>query len=182
MPFEFIKLSIPDLILIEPKLFHDERGFFLEAYKSSEFMKNGIDVDLVQDNLAKSDRGVLRGLHYQLSPMAQGKLVSVLKGMVWDVAVDIRKNSPTFLQWEGVELSGENFRIFYIPPGFAHGYVTLEANTLISYKCTNEYSLEHERGIIWDEKEIGIDWPYDNPIVSEKDQGLGLLNETRIFD
>ena len=182
MPFEFKKLTIPDLILIEPKIFHDERGFFLEAYKSSEFSKNGINVDFVQDNTAKSDKGVLRGLHYQLPPMAQGKLVSVVRGKVWDVAVDIRKNSPAFLQWEGVELSGENFRIFYIPPGFAHGYVTLEENTIFSYKCTSEYSPEHERGIIWDEKEIGVDWPYDNPIVSRRDQGLGPLSETQIFD
>ena len=181
MPFEFKKLTIPDLILIEPKVFHDERGFFLEAYKSSDFRRNGIDVDFVQDNLAKSDKGVLRGLHYQLPPMAQGKLVSVIKGKVWDVAVDIRKSSPTFLQWEGVELSEENLRIFYVPPGFAHGYVTLAENTLFSYKCTAEYSPDHERGIIWNDREIGIQWPYDNPLVSERDQGLGPLSETQVF-
>ena len=182
MPFEFKKLSIPDLILIEPKVFPDERGFFLEAYKSSEFRRNGIDADFLQDNLAKSDRGVLRGLHYQLPPMAQGKLASVIKGKVWDVAVDIRKSSPTYLHWEGVELSEDNFRIFYVPPGFAHGYVTLAENTLFSYKCTNEYSPNHERGIIWDDQEIGVKWPYENPKVSERDQNLGLLSETQIFD
>jgi dTDP-4-dehydrorhamnose 3,5-epimerase len=182
MPFEFKHLKIPDLILIEPKIFHDERGFFLEAYKSSDFRRNGINVDFVQDNLAKSDRGVLRGLHYQLPPMAQGKLVSVIKGKVWDVAVDIRKSSPTFLQWEGVELSAENSCIFYVPPGFAHGYLTLAEDTLFSYKCTNEYSPEHERGIIWDDPEIGIQWPCDNPMVSERDQGLGPLSETQIFN
>ena len=182
MPFEFKKLHIPDLVVIDPKVFYDERGFFLETYKHSEFKNAGINPEFVQDNRAKSDQGVLRGLHYQLPPREQGKLVRVVKGKVWDVAVDIRKSSPTFLQWAGIELSEENFRSLYIPPGFAHGYVTLADDTIFSYKCTDEYSPEHERGIIWDDPEIGIDWPHHRPLVSERDQGLASLKDADLYD
>ncbi|MGB4645270.1 MAG: dTDP-4-dehydrorhamnose 3,5-epimerase, partial [Dictyoglomaceae bacterium] len=149
MPFNFIKLEIPEVILIEPTVFSDERGFFIETYKSSEFKKNGIDYDFVQDNHSKSKRGVLRGLHYQLKPMEQGKLVRCIKGRIWDVAVDIRKGSPTYSKWVAVELSEDNKKMFWIPPGFLHGFVALEDNTEIIYKVTKEYSKEHDRGIFW---------------------------------
>lgn len=177
MPFNFIKLEIPEVILIEPTVFSDERGFFIETYKSSEFKKNGIDYDFVQDNHSKSKRGVLRGLHYQLKPMEQGKLVRCIKGRIWDVAVDIRKGSPTYSKWVAVELSEDNKKMFWIPPGFLHGFVALEDNTEIIYKVTKEYSKEHDRGIFWNDPEINIKWPIDNPILSEKDKALPLLKE-----
>lgn len=182
MPFTFIHLELKELILIEPKVFFDERGFFLETYKKTEFVKNGIFEDFVQDNHSFSKKGVLRGLHYQLNPMAQGKLVTVIKGKIWDIAVDIRKKSPTFLKWVAVELSEENKNMFYIPAGFAHGFVTLEDNTHVLYKCTNEYSLQHEAGILWCDPEINIKWPIKNPILSKKDASLPLLKDAKIFD
>lgn len=182
MPFTFIHLELKELILIEPKVFFDERGFFLETYKKTEFVKNGIFEDFVQDNHSFSKKGVLRGLHYQLNPMAQGKLVTVIKGKIWDIAVDIRKKSPTFLKWVAVELSEENKNMFYIPAGFAHGFVTLEDDTHVLYKCTNEYSLQHEAGILWCDPEINIKWPIKNPILSKKDASLPLLKDAKIFD
>ncbi len=125
MPFKFERLEIPDLILVEPGIFPDERGYFLESYKKSEFSANGIEYDFVQDNFSRSKRHVIRGLHYQLPPEPQGKLVTVTHGLAWDVAVDIRKNSPTYLKWVGVELSADSHRILFIPPGFAHGFAAL---------------------------------------------------------
>ncbi|HOP95656.1 MAG TPA: dTDP-4-dehydrorhamnose 3,5-epimerase [Dictyoglomaceae bacterium] len=177
MPFNFIKLEIPEVILIEPTVFSDERGFFIETYKLSEFKKNGIDYDFVQDNHSKSKKGVLRGLHYQLKPMEQGKLVRCIKGRIWDVAVDIRKGSPTYRKWVAVELSEDNKKMLWIPQGFLHGFVALEDNTEIIYKVTKEYSKEHDRGIFWNDPEINIKWPIDNPILSEKDKSLPLLKE-----
>ncbi|HPU44322.1 MAG TPA: dTDP-4-dehydrorhamnose 3,5-epimerase, partial [Dictyoglomaceae bacterium] len=165
MPFNFIKLEIPEVILIEPTVFSDERGFFIETYKLSEFKKNGIDYDFVQDNHSKSKKGVLRGLHYQLKPMEQGKLVRCIKGRIWDVAVDIRKGSPTYRKWVAVELSEDNKKMLWIPQGFLHGFVALEDNTEIIYKVTKEYSKEHDRGIFWNDPEINIKWPIDNPIL-----------------
>lgn len=182
MPFEFKKLEIPDLILIIPKVYSDNRGFFLETFKYSDFKKNGIDKEFLQDNHSLSSKGVLRGLHYQLNPMAQGKLVRVVKGKVWDVAVDIRRNSHSYLKWVGVELSEENHKMFYIPPGFAHGFITLEDETHFLYKCTDEYSPDFESGIIWNDPDIGINWPITDPIVSEKDLVLPLLKDVKIFD
>ncbi len=169
MPFRFERLEIPEVVLIEPRFFSDERGFFMETYKYSEFTAFGIIDRFVQDNHSYSKRGVLRGLHYQNPPKAQGKLVRVIAGEVFDVAVDIRKGSPTYGKWFGVKLSEENKKMLYIPPGFAHGFLVLSETAEVLYKTTEEYSPEHEAGIIWDDPEIGIDWPMKNPILSPKD-------------
>ena len=147
MPFKFKKLEIPDVILIEPVVFTDERGFFIETFKASDFKANNISYEFVQDNHSKSQKWVLRGLHYQLKPMEQGKLVRCIKGKIWDVAVDIRKGSPWYRKWVGVELSEENKLMLWIPPGFAHGFVALEDAEVI-YKCTKEYAPQYDRGII----------------------------------
>jgi dTDP-4-dehydrorhamnose 3,5-epimerase len=184
MPFEFIKTEIPDVILIKPKVFSDERGFFMESYKKSEFEKAGIDTDFVQDNHSKSVKGVLRGLHYQKEPAAQGKLVRCIKGKIFDVAVDIRKKSPTFGKWVGYELSEENKFMLWIPKGFAHGFLTLSKEAEIIYKVSgSEYSPEHDRGIIWNDKTINIKWPVENIeniILSEKDKNLPTLENADI--
>jgi dTDP-4-dehydrorhamnose 3,5-epimerase len=182
MPFIFTRLEIPDLVLIEPKVFTDSRGFFLETFKKSDFKTFGITYEFVQDNCSFSERNVIRALHYQLPPNAQGKLVSVLKGKVWDVAVDIRKNSPFFLKWIGMELSEENHRMFYVPPGFAHGFAVLSEEAYLIYKCTSEYSPGFERGIRWNDPEIGIQWPVAEPLISDRDRNLSLLKETEIFE
>jgi len=175
MPFTFKRLEIPDIILIEPKVLGDNRGFFMETYKYSEFKRNGIEYNFVQDNHSKSQKGVLRGLHYQLKPMEQGKLVRCVRGRIWDVAVDIRKGSPWYGKWVAVEISEENKLMLWIPPGFAHGFVALEDDTEVIYKVTKEYSPEHDRGIIWNDPDLAIDWPIKNPILSEKDKNLPKL-------
>ncbi len=173
-----IETKIPGLLIIEPKIFEDERGFFVETYNESRYKEMGIPGDFVQDNLSQSKKGVLRGLHYQAPPFAQGKLVTVLAGAVLDVAVDIRFGSPTFGQHVAVELTAENKKQFWIPEGFAHGFLTLEDNTLFSYKCTNVYSPDHDRGVKWSDSEIGIDWPQIEALrISEKDQQQPLLKE-----
>ena len=177
MPFKFIELEIPGLILIEPKIFSDNRGFFMETYKESEFKENGITEKFVQDNLSKSSRGVIRGLHFQIEPQAQGKLIQVVHGKVWDVAVDLRDNSPSYLKWIGLELDSVTKKMFYIPPGFAHGFTALSDKVIFQYKCTNEYDMISERGIRWDDKDITIDWPVENPIVSDRDRELPFLKE-----
>lgn len=177
MPFTFERLEIPDIILIKPKVFGDERGFFMETYKFSEFVKNGIPYEFVQDNHSKSQKNVLRGLHYQLEPMEQGKLVRCIRGRIWDVAVDIRKGSPWYAKWVAVELSEENKYMLWIPPGFAHGFVALEDNTEVVYKTTKEYAPELDRGIIWNDPTIAINWPIKNPILSKKDMAQPRLEE-----
>ena len=177
MPFIFKRLVISDVILIEPKLFKDERGIFIETYKYSDFARFGIKEQLMQDNCSRSFKNVLRGLHYQNNPMAQGKLVWCPRGRVFDVAVDIRKGFPTFGQWIGMELSGEDNLMLYVPPGFAHGFVVLSDVAEVSYKCTMEYSPEHERGIIWNDPDIKIEWPVTEPILSEKDRMNPLLKD-----
>ncbi|MCX7914413.1 MAG: dTDP-4-dehydrorhamnose 3,5-epimerase, partial [Thermodesulfovibrionales bacterium] len=164
------------LILIKPKVFEDERGFFLEFFKYSDFSKAGINYSFVQDNHSKSKKGVLRGLHYQLKPKAQGKLIRCIRGKIWDVAVDIRKGSPTYLKWVAVELSEENKLMLWIPPGFAHGFVALEDSEII-YKCTAEYDPALDKGIIWNDPEIGIKWPIKNPILSKKDALLPTIKK-----
>ena len=171
MTFEFIKQNIEDVILIKPKVFCDNRGFFMESYKKSEFVANGIDVDFVQDNHSKSSAHVLRGLHYQANPHAQAKLVRCLKGKIYDVAVDIRPNSKTFGQYVKVELSEENKQMLYIPEGFAHGFVVLSEVAEIHYKTNSEYASESDRGGLWNDKDININWEIDfEPILSEKDK------------
>jgi dTDP-4-dehydrorhamnose 3,5-epimerase len=169
------KTDIEGLCIIKPAVFGDERGFFYESYNSNRYREVGIPDVFVQDNVSVSKKGVIRGLHYQTPPFAQGKLVSVLRGRVLDVAVDIRTGSPTFGRYVAVELSDENHRQFWIPAGFAHGFVSLEDDTLFAYKCTNVYSKEHDRGIRWDDPAIGINWQVSEPIISEKDQTHPLL-------
>ena len=183
MPFTFRKLTIPDVILIEPKVFKDERGFFIETYKKSEFVANGITDEFVQDNLSHSVKGILRGLHFQKHPRAQGKLVMVQKGEVFDVAVDIRKGSPTYGRWISVVLSDKNFQMLYIPVGFAHGFCVLSEEVDFLYKVTDEYAPDFDRGILWNDPAIGIQWPISKPILSSKDVLLPPLHEADInFD
>lgn len=174
MPFEFKRLGIPDVILIIPKVFSDERGFFMETFKLSEFKTNGISYNFLQDNHSKSKKGVLRGLHYQLNPKPQGKLIRCIQGRIWDVAVDIRRSSPTYSKWVAAELSEENRYMLWIPPGFAHGFVALEDSQVL-YKTTCEYEPSLERGILWKDQTINIEWPISQPILSDRDSRLPLL-------
>ncbi len=168
---EIIKTPIPDLLIIKPRVFADPRGFFCETYNEKNYLEAGIDLRFCQDNQSKSSYGVIRGLHYQLNPQSQSKLVSAAVGSVWDVAVDLRKNSPTFGQWFGVELSEENHLQFLIPQGFAHGFSVLSETALFTYKCDNFYNPTLERGIMYDDSDLKIDWkiPADKAIISEKD-------------
>ncbi|MGL4368286.1 MAG: dTDP-4-dehydrorhamnose 3,5-epimerase [Spirochaetota bacterium] len=177
MPCTFEKTQIEGLTVVKPQVFSDERGFFMETYKMTEFAARGIDLPFKQDNHSLSSRGVLRGLHFQKGEHAQGKLLRVISGKVWDVAVDCRPDSPTFLSWFGIEISAENRAMFYIPPGFAHGFVTLEDNTQFLYKCTSEFNKESEAGIKWDDSRIGIRWPIQDVIVSDKDAILPSSEE-----
>ena len=180
MVFTFKKLQIPEVILVTSKSFIDQRGFFLESFKDSEFSTNGINTKFVQDNFSHSIRGVLRGLHYQKNSKAQAKFVTALRGKIFDVAVDIRKNSPTFGQWVGEILSDENHKSLYIPEGFAHGFCALSENADVFYKVNNEYSPENERGIIWNDPQINIKWPINVPILHDKDSVLPLLQNADI--
>lgn len=175
MQFSFKRLFIPDIIIIEPQIFPDKRGFFMETFKESMFKENGINTKFVQDNFSRSLKGVLRGLHYQKDPKAQAKLVTTLKGKIFDVAIDIRKNSPTYGKWIGEILSEDNHRLLYVPEGFAHGFCILSKEASVLYKVTREYSPEHDRGIIWNDPEVNITWPINNPILSKKDLQLPSL-------
>ncbi|RME79262.1 MAG: dTDP-4-dehydrorhamnose 3,5-epimerase [Planctomycetota bacterium] len=177
MPFEFQPLEIEDVVLVIPKIFIDERGVFLETFKASDFQKAGIPTHFVQDSQSLSKINVVRGLHYQLPPMAQGKLVRALRGSLFDVAVDIRKGSPTYGQWVSAFLTEENQHMLWIPPGFAHGVAALEDNSILLYKVTAEYAPHLDRGIFWNDPELGISWPVKNPILSEKDQNLPYFRD-----
>lgn len=177
MPFTFTPLAIPDVILVEPRRAGDARGFFMETYKRTEFVANGIAETFVQDNYSRSVRGVLRGLHYQKAPLAQGKLVMVLQGAVFDVAVDIRRESPTYGRWVGVTLDSREPRLLYIPPGFAHGFCALSDSVDFTYKVTAEFAPQLDRGIVWNDPALGIDWQITNPILSAKDAALPLLQD-----
>jgi dTDP-4-dehydrorhamnose 3,5-epimerase len=177
MPFQFQRLQIPDVILVEARHFPDDRGFFLETYKRSEFAANGIPERFVQDNFSRSAHGVLRGMHYQIHPAAQGKLVRVARGEVFDVAVDIRKGSPTFGQWVGVHLSEERFQMAYVPVGFAHGFCVLSEYADLYYKVTAEYAGAQERGIMWNDPDVGIEWPIAEPVLSTRDAQLPPLKD-----
>ncbi|KRE86368.1 dTDP-4-dehydrorhamnose 3,5-epimerase [Paenibacillus sp. Soil766] len=173
--------KLEGLVIIEPDVFGDNRGFFMESYSSSKFAGLGVDHQFVQDNHSLSvEAGVLRGLHYQLTPKAQTKLVRVAAGAIYDVAVDIRKSSPTFGQWVGVILSESNKRQLLVPQGFAHGFCTIIPNTQVLYKVDEYYSPEHDRGILWNDTELGIDWPTSKPILSDKDQKHPLLKNAEI--
>ena len=166
---EIIETKINGLFIIQPKVFEDARGYFFESYNESVFKQFGINVNFVQDNQSLSGAGVLRGLHFQAPPFSQGKLVRVITGAVLDVAVDIRKNSPTYGQHVSVELSEENKTMFYIPSGFAHGFLTLRDNTVFSYKCTQVYNKASEGCVLWNDLDLNIQWNVTNPILSEKD-------------
>ena len=166
---EIIKTELEGLLIIKPAVFEDERGYFFESYNLEKFIKAGIDVRFVQDNESKSKKGVVRGLHLQAPPFEQGKLVRVMRGSILDVAVDIRKDSPTFGKWASIELSGKNKWMYWIPPGFAHGFATLEDETIVFYKCTNVYNKEAERHFLWNDPDINIDWGIRDPVVSQRD-------------
>ena len=180
-----IETKINGLLILEPRVFGDDRGWFMESFNQKNFeqalTERGLEVpNFVQDNHSYSQSGVLRGLHYQLNPHAQGKLVRVVQGRAWDVAVDIRQDSPTFGQWVGVELTGENHKQFWIPAGFAHGFVALEDNTQFLYKTTNYYSKECERSIVWDDADIAIEWPVESGLelkLTDKDKFAPTLKD-----
>ena len=170
------RADIPDVVVIDPRVFGDERGFFVETWSARRYAEHGVAPTFVQDNLSKSARGVLRGLHLQ-HPHGQGKLVQVLEGEVFDVAVDVRVGSTTFGRWVGYHLSGANKRQLYIPPGFAHGFGVISPHAVFSYKCTELYAPEAELGVRWDDPAIGIAWPMDSPSLSPKDAALPLLSD-----
>jgi dTDP-4-dehydrorhamnose 3,5-epimerase len=169
-----IKTKLSGALVFEPKVFGDERGFFMETWNYERYKEAGLDVKFIQANLSKSSKGVLRGLHFQ-NPNPQGKLVQILQGEVFDVAVDIRVNSPTFGKWHGEILSAENKRQFYIPEGFAHGFCVLSDEALFSYMCTNVYDAKADCSIKWDDEDIGIQWPISKPSLSEKDENAETL-------
>ncbi len=171
-----IETKLPGVLIVEPRVFGDERGFFMESFNGTRYEEAGLPGGFVQDNISRSARGVLRGLHFQ-NPRPQGKLVSVLAGEVFDVAVDIRVGSPTFGEWAGVSLSAENKRQFYVPPDFAHGFVVTSEAALFFYKCTEYYSPESEGTVLWDDPDIGVEWPMEAPTLSEKDKVAPLLSE-----
>jgi len=176
MPFNFKRLEIPEVVVVEAKSFSDERGFFLESFKESDFISNGIDTKFVQDNISHSIKNVLRGLHYQKNPKAQAKLIIPIKGKIFDVAVDIRKGSPSFGKWVGEILSENNHKSLFVPKGFAHGFCVLSEQADILYKVSSEYSSENERGIIWNDPTLDIKWPVNDSIIIQKDLELPLLN------
>jgi len=179
---QVIETDLPGVLILEPKVFGDARGFFQETWNAKVFADIGIDAEFVQDNHSRSAKGILRGLHYQLQE-PQGKLVRVTSGRVFDVAVDIRRSSRHFGRWTGVELSGENKRMFWVPPGFAHGFVALEDETDFLYKCTALYAPQWDRGIAWNDPEIGIDWPLEGlaPQLSAKDTAAIALKDAEVF-
>ena len=170
---EILKPLLKGLLVIKPKIIRDNRGYFFESWSKESFAENGLDLDFVQDNQSLSSKGVLRGLHFQNPPFAQGKLVRVIKGSVLDVVVDIRKKSSTYGQHFSIELNEENKTIFWIPPGFAHGFIALENETIFSYKCTGVYNSTSEDALLWSDKDLNIDWGFINPLVSEKDLVAG---------
>ena len=182
MPYTVTPTAIPEVLILEPKVFGDARGFFFESFNARDFAQaTGLNVEFVQDNHSKSARGVLRGLHYQIQH-PQGKLVRVVQGEVFDVAVDLRKSSPTFGQWVGVNLSADNHRQLWVPPGFAHGFVVLSESAEFLYKTTDYWYPEFERSLLWNDPEIGIDWPIDfEPQLAGKDAAGKALAEADIF-
>lgn len=174
---EVIKTDLEGLVVLKPRVFEDARGYFFESYNKGAFAAAGITEEFVQDNQSLSQQGVLRGLHFQNPPHAQGKLVRVIKGSVFDVAVDIRKNSPTYGKWFGLELTEENKTMMYIPTGFAHGFLTLRDNTIFSYKVTSLYNKASEDCLLWNDPQIGITWNYEKPLLSEKDLEGKLIRD-----
>lgn len=181
MPFAFEKVGLAGLVAVTPRIFTDDRGLFFESYKKSEFERAGFAHEFVQDNHSVSKRGVLRGLHYQLPPHAQGKLVRVVEGRAWDVAVDIRAESPTLGKWHAIELSDQAQNMFYLPPGFAHGFVALTERVHLLYKCTAEYRAESEAGIRWNDPTLAIAWPFDGLTICQRDRELPLFADAKLF-
>ncbi len=179
---EIIETPIKDLVIIKPRVFEDARGFFCETYNEERYQAAGIKQHFVQDNQSKSSYGVIRGLHFQLAPYSQAKLVSVSIGSVWDVAVDLRRNSPTFGQWYGVELTAENHLQFLIPQGFAHGFSVLSETALFTYKCDNLYHPEVDGGLMFNDPDLNIDWkiPVDKAIISDKDMKHPFLKDLKV--
>ncbi len=179
---DFIPLSIPDVILIKPDVHRDERGFFFESWQKNKFAKAGIDQEFVQDNHSRSSKDVLRGLHYQIR-QPQGKLIRAIVGEVFDVAVDLRRSSPSFGKWVSANLSSENFNMLWIPPGFAHGFLVLSDVAEFVYKATDFYAPQYERCILWNDQDLGIDWPISGhePILSEKDSKGKLFREAEVY-
>jgi len=167
---EIIKTPLEGLLIIKPDVFEDDRGYFFESFNHGRFLNRGLDLKFLQDNESKSKKGVLRGLHFQAPPFAQGKLVRVMRGSVLDVAVDIRKNSPTYGKWESIILSGQNKWMYWIPEGFAHGFATLEDDTIFFYKCTNIYNKASEGSILWNDPDLNINWGIQYPVISDKDR------------
>lgn len=167
---EILTTEIPDLLVIKPDVFADDRGYFFESYNKVKLAEAGIDVNFIQDNESRSMKGVLRGLHFQYSPYAQGKLVRVISGAVLDVAVDIRKDSPTFGKWASILLTGENKLMYWIPEGFAHGFLTFEDDTIFTYKCTGVYNKQAEGSIKWNDPDLNIEWDTNSPLLSAKDR------------
>jgi dTDP-4-dehydrorhamnose 3,5-epimerase len=178
MPFRFTPLTLPGVILIEPRVFSDTRGFFMETYRRSDFVAAGIADTFVQENQSRSLRGTLRGLHFQRAPSAQGKLVRVVGGAIFDVVVDLRVDQPTFGRWLGVTLTAAEPQILFVPPWCAHGFCVVSDDADVHYKTTAEYAPEHECGIAWNDETLAIDWPITDPILSERDRGWPSLRET----
>jgi dTDP-4-dehydrorhamnose 3,5-epimerase len=177
MPFTFRPLDLPGLVLIEPRTFGDQRGYFRETFKASEFAGAGLPVAYAQDNLSHSTRGVLRGLHFQKPPQAQGKLVCAPRGEIFDVAVDLRRGSPTWGRWAAATLSDANGCLLYVPPGFAHGFCVLSAEADVLYKVTAEWAPGLESGIVWNDPDLGVAWPLGQPVLSERDAALPRLRD-----
>jgi dTDP-4-dehydrorhamnose 3,5-epimerase len=174
---EIIKTAIRDVVRIKPKVFGDDRGYFFESWNKHTLLQQGFDVEFVQDNQSLSMKGVLRGMHFQRPPYTQGKLVRVIQGSILDVAVDLRKDSPTFLKYETAILSSENKELFYVPEGFAHGFLTLEDNTIVNYKCSERYVKDAEVTFRWDDPAININWKTETPLLSERDKEAPFFNE-----
>lgn len=177
--FNFIETKIKDLYIIEPKVFGDDRGYFMESYNRNDFVEVGLDMVFVQDNESKSRKGVLRGMHFQ-TKHTQGKLVRVTQGAVYDVAVDLRRESSTYGQWEGILLTGENKKQFYVPEGFAHGFLVVSEEAVFNYKCTDFYAPEYDSGLLWNDPDVGIEWPLegiDEILLSEKDKKQKRLKD-----
>jgi len=177
MGFIFNKTELDEVILIEPRVFGDSRGFFMETFKASDFIENGIKVNFNQDNHSKSVKGVVRGLHFQLPPKPQAKLVRCIQGKIFDVAVDIRPDSKNFGKWFGAELTEENKKMLYIPEGFAHGFSVLSEEAQVLYKTSNEYAPECDSGILWNDSELNINWQVETPLISDKDKAMQTFKE-----
>jgi dTDP-4-dehydrorhamnose 3,5-epimerase len=179
---KLVETGLPGVLIVEPRVFGDDRGFFLESWNAETFRAAGLDLRFVQDNHSRSARGVLRGLHFQ-QPQPQGKLVRVVSGRVFDVAVDLRRASPTFGKWTGVELSAANKRMLWAPEGFAHGFLSLEDDTDLLYKCTAPYRPEHEHALAWNDPAVGVDWPLDGmaPVLSVKDRAARTLDQIAVY-